>query len=343
MPVMPNLIERLVLLTLNLAPAIMLDFLGAQAFRIFAAAHRLGVIEALVHGPLTAVQVAREIEADERGTTLLLEALEALGYVRKKAGRYVATSMTAKWLPILSPGINWFEIMIERCKDLEKSVRQGGPVIDPREWLDQRPGGWRDFQGGMITLARMGADEIAAKVRLPRTARRLLDVGGGHGLYSVALCRRYPQLSATVFDLPEALKAARTTIAAGEMSDRVELRAGDFWKDDLGSDYDTVLLFNIVHANLPDKNAELVQKAACAMNSRGTIVILDQLIGEVSGAVSRAVARLMGLSLFNLAGGQAYRFEEIAGWLRTAGFDNPRRMRLLKAPGSNLVLGTKAA
>jgi SAM-dependent methyltransferase len=195
----------------------------------------------------------------------------------------------------------------------------------------------------MVALARMTADEVARKVRLPRTARHLLDVGGGHGLYSIKLCRRYPQLSATVFDLPQALQAARTTIAAENMGDRVSVQAGDFWRDDLGDGYDVTLLFNIIHGNLPAKNTELMRKVAGALRPGGLVAILDQLIGKVSGATSRAVAALNGLNLFNLAGGQTYGFDEIAGWLTSAGFTNPRRIRLLKSPGSSLVLGTKAA
>jgi hypothetical protein len=63
----------------------------------------------------------------------------------------------------------------------------------------------------------------------------------------------------------------------------------------------------------------------------------------VFGPTSRAVAALNGLNLFNLAGGQTYDFEEIAGWLTSAGFANPHRVRLLKSPGSSLVLAAKAA
>ena len=62
----------------------MLDFLGAQAFRTVCVAVKLGVFEALSAGPLTAGKAARRVAADERGTTLLLEALDSLGYVKKK-------------------------------------------------------------------------------------------------------------------------------------------------------------------------------------------------------------------------------------------------------------------
>jgi hypothetical protein len=117
MPIVPNVIERLVF-KLKLAPAPILDFLGAQAFRVFAAAHRLGVFDALAGGPATAAQVAHRIQADERGTTLLLQALEAVGYVKQKNGSYAVTAMTARWLPVLGVGIPWFETMADRFSDL---------------------------------------------------------------------------------------------------------------------------------------------------------------------------------------------------------------------------------
>lgn len=342
MPITPNPVERL-LFELNLAPALMLDLLGAQAFRVLTAGHRLGVFDALAGGPLTEVEAAGRIGADLRGTTLLLEALEALGYVKKRDGHYTVTAMIAKWLPILRGGIGFFEVMLDRFNDLEDSIRRGGPAIDARHWLDQRPGGWQEFQAGMIAFARIGADEVAAKIGLPRTARRLLDVGGGHGLYSIKLCRRYPQLSATVFDLPQALDAARETAAAEGMTDRIVLQAGDFWVDDLGSGYDAALLFNIIHGNLPEKNVELLRTVAGAVNAGGVVVILDQLTGKVFGAAARAVAALNGLNLFNLAGGQTYAVEEIAEWLRLVGFANPRRIHLRRSPGSGLVVATKTA
>jgi len=341
MPITLTLVERVVF-RLNLAPALMLDFLAAESFQALVAAHRLGVFEALGGGGLTAAKIASRIEADERGTTLLLEALEALGYLNKKGSHYAATASTAKWLPALGDGIGWFGLMVQRLHDLDQCVRRGGPTTETRAWLNQIPNGWREFQAGMVALARMTADEIAAKVRVPATARRLLDVGGGHGLYSIKFCRRYPQLSATVFDLPEAMDVARETIAAEDMGHCVSARDGDFWMDDLGTGYDVALLFNIIHANLPDKNVELLRKVARALSPGGLVVILDQLTGKVSTGTARAVAALMSLNLFNLAGGQAYTFEEIAGWLRSAGFAEPRRIGLPKAPGMSLVLGTKA-
>jgi hypothetical protein len=41
-------------------------------------------------------------------------------------------------------------------------------------------------------------------------------------LYSIAICRRSPQLAATIFDAPQALQTARANIAAENLSDRMQ-------------------------------------------------------------------------------------------------------------------------
>ena len=348
MPVIPNVVERLMLLNLNQGPGLLLDFLGAQAFRALCVAVKLNIFETLNGGQLTAAETARLIEADERGTTLLLEALESLGYIEKKDGHYVNTPMTVKWLLCNSPtslatGIPFFESMVfDRWGHLDQSIRLGKPAIPGSEWLDQHPGGYRIYEEGMMAAARITADEVVARVKLPATAYRLLDVGGGHGLYSVRFCQRYPKLSATIIDLPEALKVAREMIAAERMGDRVNVREGDFWVDDVGAGYDVALLFNVIHAYLPEKNVDLLRKMSGVLNEGGLIVIMEQLTGKVFGSTARALARLQALNFFNDLGGQTYSFNDIASWLTESGFTKPRRITLRKMPGFSLVLGKKA-
>ena len=346
MPIVPSFVERLILLKFNLGPGAMLDILGAGAFLAVSTALKLGVFETLSFGPMTTTEITRRIAADERGTSLLLETIKAFGYVKKKKDRWANTAMTAKWLVRSSPnciadGFSSAQGLFERWGYLEESIRRGEPPMLVWEWLDQDTGRWKEYQQGMIAMARMAADEIVSKVRLPRSARWLLDVGGGHGLYSIKFCRRYPELSATVFDWPQALEVARETIDAEEMSGRVTVQEGDFWKDVLGTDYDVVLIFNIIHGFSPEKNILLFQKVASALKTGGQIVILDQFAGRVSGPTVKAVTSLQGLNLFNEIGGQTHSSNEIARWLIAGGFTSLHRMNLRKSPGFGLMLGTK--
>jgi hypothetical protein len=344
MPVVPNVLERLVLLQLNQGPAPMLDFLGAQAFRTAAAALRLGVLNTLVDGSLTARELAARIEADERGTTLLLEALDSLGYVHKRGDRYSNSAMTAKWLPLLADGVPFMEhSVLHDWDDLEGAVRRGGPATTHYDARRDDPVWWSDFQHGMMAIARMTSESIVGKVKLPQTARRLLDVGGGHGLHAISFCRRYPKLAATVFDWPQALGVTREVIACEGMEGRVTTQAGDFYQDDLGSGYDAALVFNILHGYQPEQNVELLRKVAGALNPGGTVVVFDQVVGRAMGPTARALASLQGLNLFIGSGGRTYSFGEIGGWLDAAGFGKPRRIRLLKSPGFALVVAAKPA
>ena len=119
MPIIPSVAERLTLLRLNQGPGPMLDFLGAQALQALCVGVKLGVFESLARAPATAAETARQIGADQRGTTLLLEALESLGYVEEESGCYSNKQMTAKWLlrnsrTSLAGGIPFFESMVIR-------------------------------------------------------------------------------------------------------------------------------------------------------------------------------------------------------------------------------------
>jgi predicted O-methyltransferase YrrM len=71
----------------------------------------------------------------------------------------------------------------------------------------------------------------------------MLDIGGGHGFFSVALCRRHPQLHSTILELPQAIKHATPLLEKEGIGDRVRHRAGNALTDDLGVDqYDLVFM-----------------------------------------------------------------------------------------------------
>ena len=145
------------------------------------------------------------------------------------------TSCPSKWmLPELarsSPDtiadgfIYWGAILHELWANLDESLRQGAPPTNLYEWIETRPEVSRAFQRWMVAIAHMNAGEIVGKLKVPPAARQVIDIGGGHAMYSVALCQRYPRLRSTVIDSPEALKVAEETVAAANLGDRITLLA----------------------------------------------------------------------------------------------------------------------
>jgi len=348
MPIQPDFVERAAIRT-NLAPAVLLDFLGAQAFRAVCAAFELGVFEALARGSRSAREVAGHVHASERGVRLLLDALEAVGYVRSRDGRYAPTRITTRWGLDQSPtslarGIPFFESMVfDRWRNLAESIRRGTPVVHGDEWLGDDPQRWSHYEDAMMIIARAVAPEIVSKATLPRTARRLLDIGGGHGLYAIEFCRRHENLSAAIFDLAPALESARRTIAGEDMAARVTTIEGDLRSGDWGSGYDLALLFNILHLFPAGENIDLLQRVSKALHHDGLVVILEPTPERAAGAAGRALARLQALNFYNDFGGESHTTEEIRRWLAAAGFARGERASLRSMPGFTLLTASKNA
>ena len=251
MPLRLNAIERLIFHEGNLGPGPILDLYGPLAAKSVLVALRLGLFEALASEPQRPEELAQRLGADARGLRLLLELLEALGYVRGRGSRFRNTATTTKWLLAESPtGIadlfEFFEEMQQRWDVLEGALRTGKPIRRSAEWFDAHPGSWDRYHAGLRAVARLGAPEIIARVRIPAGARKLLDLGGSHGCYSIAFCCRHPGLSAIVLDWAQARDVAEKTIAAEGMGERVSFLAADLWQDEYPGDCDIVLLFNLV-------------------------------------------------------------------------------------------------
>jgi hypothetical protein len=155
------------------------------------------------------------------------------------------------------------------------------------------------------------------------------------------LCQKYPQLSAVVFDSPQALTTGRANIDRAGLADRMTVQTGNFFRDDLGGGYDVGLLFNIIHGCSPEQNIDLFRKAARALNAGGQLIVLEQLAGKAPLPMGNAVNGLLGLSYFHLLQGNLYAFDEVTQWIREAGINAVRRINLLKAAGSSLLIGSR--
>lgn len=350
MPVEPNVLERLLLFRLDRGPAPMLDLFGAAGFEAVTLAIDLGVFEALADAEGRPIaDVATRVDADREGLAALLGFLDALGYVAETGTGYRNTRMTTRWLTDdegtnVAPWLTfWDELVLPFWEEeLAEAVREGSPSRTLYEWFDEEPDRWRTAQRGFRAAASVLVDEVARKTTVPPGATELLDVGGGHGLYAIELCRRHPALSATVFDLPDALDVAREEITAAGLGDRIETRGGDYLTDDLGGGYDVVLAFNVVHAHDGPTNAALFERIADALAPGGRVAVLDQLAGTARTPVGRAGQEFVRLTYTATLGARTYPADEVAAWLRAAGLRNVERTAIRRAgPGNDLVEATK--
>jgi 2-polyprenyl-3-methyl-5-hydroxy-6-metoxy-1,4-benzoquinol methylase len=213
----------------------------------------------------------------------------------------------------------------EHC---EEYVRTGRPLQVHRTMTEEE---WGVYQRGMRSGIELPAEWVARKLPLPRGARAMLDIGGSHGYFSVALCRRHPRLTATILDLPVAVRHAAPLLANEGMGDRVRHRAGDVLTEELGTnEYDLVFLAAVVHHFDDATNRQLMQRIARSLRPGGIVAIWEPVRQDRGGKI-RQIGGLLDLffGFFSEAG--TWSVEDVSAWFRDAGLtpDRPRRPRLM--------------
>jgi SAM-dependent methyltransferase len=336
-----NLLERIALMA-GVVPTPFVDSFCYVLARTIMAATKLGVFEALRAGPRTAAVVAAECGTHPHATGKLLDTLVSSGYLQLEGEQYTLAPIARKWLLKDTPQ-SMHDIVMLRYVDwewlthLEEFVVTGTPLDIHRELPPEH---WSLYQRGMRSLASATVGEMTRRTPVPKGARHMLDIGGSHGYYSVALCRKHPGLRSVILDLPEAVEHAAPILAQEGMGDRVVHRAGNALTDDLGSEaYDLVLMAQLVHHFDEATNRELVRRIARALRPGGYLVIQDA-IRRQSPTEGGQAAALLDLYFALTSESGTWSFAEMASWQRDAGLipRKPIRFRLVPGIGEQVAV-----
>jgi ubiquinone/menaquinone biosynthesis C-methylase UbiE len=336
----PSNVTEFAALHLNLAPVPVGEVMFSLPLaRAVMAGVRLGVFRRLAQGDASLDELARELGLRPEGARLLLQALRSIDHVQESGGRWSLTKSSRPWLDPASETYvgtfiehsydywEWWQ-RFERLLESGESVEiHGDDPDDPH---------WRRYIIGQFELARLSAPEVAKAIELPKDPRSLLDVAGGHGWFSAALCKRHPTLSSTVVDLPGSAAIGREIIADNGMSERVCHREGDMFEADLGGPHDGALAFNIIHHFDPPTCVRLLTRIRESLKPGGTIAVLDLFMPK-SGKAPDAAA-FLGLFFHLTSGAATYSPDDLADWLAEAGFTKPKGVRIRRIPGQTLYL-----
>ncbi len=314
---------------------------GFRESRALLTAIELDLFTALGSGA-NATKVAEGLGTDPRATEALLNALVALGVLEKRDGIFTNTPVAARYLVEGAEHDSRAALMHTanlwpRWSTLTDCVKQGTSVT---------PGRRRDIEDEW-TQAFIAAMHKNASFRAPQVigamglegVRRVLDIGGGSGAYSIAFALAQPDLTAEILDVGGVVPIAERHIAAAGVADRVKTCVGDLRADDYGSGYDVVFISAICHMLSPDENRTMLRKANAALAAGGRVVVQDFILNpDKAGPKTGALFALN--MLVGTKAGSSYSEPEYAAWLEEAGFADVRRVRL---PGpTDLVIATRS-
>ena len=289
--------------------------------KIFLTSVRLDVYTYLAEGPKEAAALANEIKADPDALARLLDALVAVGLLKKSGAGYENIPELAEFLVKSSP-FYMGELMLLQDAEwdywgkLETIVRTGRPVVRGNVFMNHP----QLSETVLRVLDRMGkrvAPGLAEKIDLS-ACRTFLDVGGGAGTFSIAFCRRYPRLEATLFDLPQTLAVTRKNIEKAGLTERIRLIPGNFLDDPLPGPVDAVFLSDILHYQTEAENRHLFRKLYKATTPGGVTVVKDMFIGNSGNPGWNAVFSIH--MMVNSEKGRCFQEKTVRAWLKEAGF-----------------------
>lgn len=313
---------------------------GFQDSRVVLSALELDVFNAIGEGA-TAVDVAKKIGGDARATETLLNALVALNLLVKKGGSFSNTPTAMRYFTAGSKDDARLALMHlvslwNRWATLTDAVKQG-TAVRYDEHVDRAEEWTKAFIAAMHRNASERAPIVTAASGAA-AAKRVIDIGGGSGAYSIAFAKANENLTAEVFDLPNVLPLTSEYIRSAGVESRVTTKPGDLRVDSFGSGFDLALISAVCHMLSPDENRDLLKRVHASLESGGRAVIQEFILDDDKTSPKSAAMFSINM-LVGTKAGASYSEAEYTQWLNEAGFADVRRLRL---PGpTGLMVGTK--
>ena len=303
---------------------------GHLASQTVATVARLGVADRLSDGPRSAATLARSTGADPDALHRLLRAATGLGLVAEVEPSVFALTPLGEWLRSDGPSLRDLAIALAGdghwlpVQRLHEVVMTGRPAAEAALGTDLWDYYRHHAEEGAAFAAAMGnvsaavAEDVVATYDLG-PYRRIVDVGGSHGVLLAALLGANPEATGVLFDRPDVVAGARPALAAQGLTDRVELVEGDFFEE-VPSGGDLYLLKHILHDWDDERAGRILDRCHEAASPGATLLVVERLLGPAVDPVA-ALADLLMLVMF---GGRERTAEEYRRLLAGAGWQVQR-------------------
>lgn len=298
---------------------------GTEKWEVLKTALKLGVFDTLSESR-TAEEVASILCTHVRNTEYLLNALVSLGYLTKREGCYQNTPLAESLLTSdketsVGPSLLYLEKWIRSVLNdgMLDLVRNGPPPPEPldNEYI------WKAGVQAMLNQDRCGrAQRIALFVTsLPEFSsfKRMLDIGAGSGIMSIAIAIAHPSLRCFLLDRPAVCSIAEKVVAEYNLNYRIQAIRGDYMKDPIGTDYDFIMA-NYTLNFYRERLDEIVSKAYQALKPGGIFLVTSDALNRDKTAPTSTVMSWLAIWLqgMDMSFGQGV----VSVAMREAGFES---------------------
>lgn len=290
-------------------------------------AFKLNIFNILVKGPKDTTTIAQETDTRPERLELFLNVLVAIELLEKENNKYMNTELANTFLCSNSRFYQGELIMLQLAAE---SRRQWEKISS---WLKEKPVPKENIkekteekynpffikamaQAGLIHNEFIDTVSFIASHPNFQSAQRILDLGGGHGLYAIALKKIRPTVKATVFDLPQVESLQKEY--SQQYNTKIDFYPGNFYKDNLPTEQDVILAFDVFYGS-PSQTSYLLKKIYQALSPVGHfytkhLLLDDNCAKPQQAALINLVEGLIGTS------SQIYTRQEMRNMLIKEGF-----------------------
>jgi predicted O-methyltransferase YrrM len=282
-------------------------WMQAYQFPTLCVADDLGLFPLLERRPMSADEVAKELRLSPRAAESLVGVLSGLGFLVQNAGRFSITEVARNFLLPSSPyywgGMLRFvrDIPITRQSLQEvllKDRPRDGSMDEMWEKHEMEPEKAKAFTAAMHSRSLHLGVAAARRVAAFAEVKRLLDVAGGSGCFSIALAERHPAMRCTVLELAQVATLAKGYVAEFGLDGRVDTLVADMFADPWPAGYDGVFFSNIYHDWDRARCLRLTKKTFDALPRGGRIFIHEVLLAETKDAPLVGITDSMHMMFF---------------------------------------------
>jgi ubiquinone/menaquinone biosynthesis C-methylase UbiE len=299
-------------------------FLSFWVARTVMAAVEMDVFD-LVAVEMPEGEAAEHLGLKPRPARGLFDTCVAVGLLERRDGRIVSTDAAKRFLSKDSDYSLRNYVLDERwCWGgwgrLVEALRGDAPT------LDQDEDGYHTFPADFFLDFLHGhslamGERLAAAV--PMASGRVMDIGGGSGALSIALCRANPALRSVVVDQSAVLAKTAEHIERAGLSDRISTHPANVFADPLPKGCDVAVIANLLHDFSPERAQAILVRTCEALAPGGRLVVMEIApADDRSGPVLPAVFTVT--MIVNTEGGLAYTTPELREMIEAAGFEIER-------------------
>ncbi len=304
-----------------------------------------GIFEAIGHRNISLENICTICSLNTKAVKSLLGVLATMGLVKTKNELFYLTRKSKKWILKDSPDSLYWLMMFDnrvcmKWMDYTATFLETGKGLQYHETFTEEE--WFYYQKAMEATAAATSREAVTKIQVPAGATDMLDIGGSHGLYSVALCKKHAALHSTILDLPAAVEQAASILEKYKMGNRIIHKAGNVLLEDLGqAQYDVILMASVAHHFTEEENKLVAKKAYEALKPGGIFTILEVLRADkikYNGDMLSAFGDFF-FALSSTSG--IWSLPEIQQWQKEAGFTRYKKTTFLTIPGYVAITAEK--